>query len=63
MVFSVPKIEENGEVSATIKMSDQEAQVLLQFGMNLAIAAGLMQFVEQEDDNLGVEFTNRMNMQ
>lgn len=49
MKLQVPVINEDGSVQFIADLSAQETQVIMQFGLNLALTAGLAQFIAKDE--------------
>lgn len=50
MKIQVPLLNEDGSIEFVANLSAEEAQVILQFGLNVAMTAGLVQFVKRPED-------------
>lgn len=49
MKLDVPVFNEDGSIRFTASLTPGETQVLLQFGLNMAVTAGLVTFIQLGD--------------
>jgi hypothetical protein len=50
MIIEVPVFNEDGSLNFTAKVSEKEAQMLLQFALNLSVVAGLISVSRHQSD-------------
>ncbi len=64
MQVKVPVVnQEDGSVQFEASLSERELQVILQFGLNMALASGIARFVKKDDSQMELDFGDSETLQ